>query len=96
MALTDDERADDLFAQGDASMLTASGDQTVRMWDVETQTLRNIFSGGHSGSIKTLALRGADVSVGGAGHSGAVVFASGSRDGHINLFDQVRIGLGLG
>jgi hypothetical protein len=26
--------------------------------------------------------------VGGAGHAGAVVFASGSRDGHINLFDQ--------
>jgi WD40 repeat protein len=31
-------------------MLTASGDQTVRLWDVETKTLKTVFGGGHSGT----------------------------------------------
>ena len=58
-------------------MLTASGDQTVRLWDVETMVPHRTFRGRH-GSVKAVAVQP---------ESGGDVFASCGRDGAIALWD---------
>lgn len=65
------------WCRGDARMLTASGDQTVRLWDVETMVPHRTFRG-HHGSVKAVAVRP---------ESGGDVFASCGRDGAIALWD---------
>ena len=65
------------WCRGDARMLTASGDQTVRLWDVETMVPHRTFRG-HHGSVKAVAVQP---------ESGGDVFASCGRDGAIALWD---------
>lgn len=62
--------------QGDTRMLTASGDQSVSLWDTGHADLLGSFRG-HSGSVKT-------VSPMPAVHD---VFASGARDGALMVWD---------
>ncbi|KAK3237017.1 hypothetical protein CYMTET_52876 [Cymbomonas tetramitiformis] len=68
---------DTAWSQGDTQLLTASGDQTVKVWDVETQR-QILCARGHTGSVKTVSLNSANESI----------FASGGRDGAILLWDQ--------
>mmetsp|Transcript_41118 Transcript_41118/g.68345 ORF Transcript_41118/g.68345 Transcript_41118/m.68345 type:complete len:483 (-) Transcript_41118:132-1580(-) len=62
-------------------LITASGDQTCKLWDVLTQQHILTFRG-HTGSVKTVSVRPGD----------PYVFASGSRDGVVNLWDVRRGG----
>ncbi|KAG0603589.1 hypothetical protein M758_10G105300 [Ceratodon purpureus] len=64
------------WIQEDTRMLTASGDQTIRLWDVESHAAMGVMRG-HSGSVKSLC----------AHPSNAELFASGSRDGSVALWD---------
>lgn len=59
-------------------LVTASGDQTARLWDVSTSEIVPIdcFSA-HSRSVKTVVFRPED----------KAVFATGARDGAIMLWD---------
>lgn len=62
----------------DMQIVTASGDHTARLFDVSGSDIREIRSFyGHSRSVKTIAFRRADSSV----------FATGGRDGDINIWD---------
>ena len=71
-------------AEGDSMLATASGDQTIRVWEMEsarpelTATLR-----GHKGSVKSVQFRP---------HSRCEL-ASGARGGDIILWDT-RVELG--
>ncbi|XP_011309380.1 protein lethal(2)denticleless [Fopius arisanus] len=59
-------------------LVTASGDQTARLWDVSTQDITQIdcFSA-HSRSVKTVVFRPQD----------KAVFGTGARDGAIMVWD---------
>lgn len=61
----------------DTKLLTASGDQSIKLWDAETEQCIVSFRG-HGGSVKSVASHR-----NGAGN----VFASGARDGAIMLWD---------
>ncbi|KAK3092677.1 hypothetical protein FSP39_005770 [Pinctada imbricata] len=61
---------------GEDKILTASGDQTVALWDVSTGQRINVFRG-HTSSVRTVNVQ--------RDHS--AVFATGSRDGHIMVWD---------
>ncbi|PNH10784.1 Denticleless [Tetrabaena socialis] len=64
------------WAKGDSVMYTASGHQEVGVWD--TETARQLAAAqGHRGSVKSVAPL----------HSCEDVFATGSRDGRIALWD---------
>ena len=56
-------------------LLTTSGDQTVRLFDMREQTELRCFRGGHNGSVKTISSLDASI------------FASGGRDGNICVWD---------
>uniref|UniRef100_A0A2C9M0U7 Uncharacterized protein n=1 Tax=Biomphalaria glabrata TaxID=6526 RepID=A0A2C9M0U7_BIOGL len=58
-------------------ILTASGDQRILLHDVETCAKLDIFKG-HSSSVKSISCRSGD----------DAVFVTGSRDGHIMLWDK--------
>lgn len=61
----------------DRQLISASGDQTFRLWDVQTaQTLA--VAKGHTGSIKSVAAR----------EDEAHLVATGGRDGQIMLWDM--------
>ena len=60
---------DDVCTQDDRRVLTGSGDQTIALWDVESQQSPASFCG-HRATIKTLATR--------ASNSGSSVFTSGA------------------
>jgi denticleless len=61
----------------DSQLLTASGDQTCRLWDLQTvQCLAT--ARGHTGSIKSVATR----------ESSPYLFATGGRDGCVMLWDS--------
>ncbi|KAG8470307.1 hypothetical protein KFE25_008728 [Diacronema lutheri] len=60
----------------DRHLVTASGDQTFRMWDVETARALHVGKG-HAGSIKSVATRAETTHL----------IATGGRDGHIMLWD---------
>ena len=62
------------WADGDATLLTAGGDQTARVWDAATGMCTAVLAG-HSGSVKGVA----------AGGGGLV--ATCSRDGSVMLWD---------
>lgn len=64
------------WVQDDRHMLTASGDQTVRLWDIEARAGLGVMKG-HSGSVKSLCVH----------PSQSEIFASGSRDGRVALWD---------
>eukprot|EP00976_Prorocentrum_cordatum_P060570 1175965-Prorocentrum_minimum.AAC.1 len=60
-----------LWEQNDSCILTASGDSSIKLWDVERR--RQIYNlQGHFGSVKTLALRPSS-------DADSLVFASGDR-----------------
>ncbi|CAG5118383.1 unnamed protein product [Candidula unifasciata] len=58
-------------------LLTGSGDQTILLYDVETCQRQEIFRG-HASSIKSISSKVHD----------NAVFVSGSRDGHIMMWDK--------
>jgi WD40 repeat protein len=66
-----------LCTQHDSLLLTASGDQHVGVWDAAVGRLR-VYCAGHDGSVKAVAPHGSQPDV----------FASGSRDGGILLWDM--------
>ncbi|KAH3847964.1 hypothetical protein DPMN_090300 [Dreissena polymorpha] len=61
----------------DHKLLTASGDQTVCLWDSHCKTKLLTFKG-HTSSVRSVKYRPHDSSV----------FASGSRDGHVRIWDS--------
>ncbi|KAJ3176921.1 hypothetical protein HK101_010336 [Irineochytrium annulatum] len=73
------------WTSDDRFMVTVSGDQTGKLWDVETQTCVNVFQG-HTCSVKSIANNPADPNV----------FATASRDGSIMTWDVRCTGYKLG
>ncbi|CAM6123553.1 unnamed protein product [Calypogeia fissa] len=67
---------DACWIKGDTFMLTASGDQTIKLWDVEHKTGVSVMKG-HTGSVKSLC----------ANSSQSDLFVSGARDGCIAFWD---------
>ncbi|XP_031477958.1 uncharacterized protein LOC116249011 [Nymphaea colorata] len=65
------------WAKEDSVLMTASGDQTIRAWNVETTQLLDVMWG-HSGSIKTLCSHPLNPDL----------LVSGSRDGCVALWDR--------
>ena len=61
----------------DTRLLTASGDQSVKLWDAESCTSLGLFKG-HKGSVKSVTVR----------PSCEDTFATGSRDGEMMLWDM--------
>ncbi|CAG8491083.1 5555_t:CDS:2 [Ambispora leptoticha] len=61
----------------DTSLITASGDQSARLWDVETQKCKSVFEG-HTCSIKAIAYN----------PKTPEIWATASRDGHIHIWDE--------
>jgi len=68
------------FVQEDREIITASGDQTCILWDVETKTPKNIFND-HQGDVMSVAL---------FDHNAQ--FVSGSVDGTAKLWDYRQNG----
>ncbi|XP_051501016.1 denticleless protein homolog [Myxocyprinus asiaticus] len=64
------------WVPGVSSLVTASGDQTARLWDVPTGDLLGTFKG-HQCSLKSVAFSKQD----------RAVFSTGGRDGNIMLWD---------
>lgn len=60
----------------ESKMITASGDQTARLWDVEKAETVSIFRG-HTCSLKSVAVQ----------PNSTNVFLTGARDGNIMLWD---------
>ncbi|KAF9977313.1 hypothetical protein BGZ65_007451, partial [Modicella reniformis] len=60
----------------DSAMISASGDQTARLHDIETKTCVGTFCG-HSGSIKSISLKFNDNNI----------FATAARDGAVMIWD---------
>ncbi|KAJ2493278.1 hypothetical protein IWW37_000741 [Coemansia sp. RSA 2050] len=60
----------------DMRMVTASADETCRLWDVEQQKLLGVFSG-HSQTVRSVSWR----------HEDQNCFSSASRDGSIMMWD---------
>ncbi|KAG0223010.1 hypothetical protein BGW42_006167 [Actinomortierella wolfii] len=57
-------------------LISASGDQTARLHDIETRTCLGIFSG-HTGSIKSVSIKPNDNNI----------FATAARDGAVFIWD---------
>ncbi|WAR19019.1 DTLB-like protein, partial [Mya arenaria] len=64
------------WSWGENRLLTASGDQTVCLWDTNTENKLLTFKG-HTSSVRSVKYRPRD----------SAVFASGSRDGHVRIWD---------
>lgn len=63
---------------GELKLVTASSDQTARLWDVSSESIKEIDTfNAHTRSVKTVAFRPED----------KAVFATGGRDGNIMLWD---------
>ncbi|GLT31933.1 hypothetical protein SLA2020_066320 [Shorea laevis] len=60
----------------DTSILTASGDQTIRVWDAHEKKCTGVLTG-HTGSVKSLSSHPAN----------SDIIISGSRDGSFALWD---------
>ncbi|RUP44333.1 WD40-repeat-containing domain protein, partial [Jimgerdemannia flammicorona] len=68
----------------DQSMLTASGDQTARLWDMKKRECTAVFSG-HRCSVKSASFSPSDPNM----------VVTGSRDGSIMLWDVRCTGVGM-
>ncbi|BFI43251.1 hypothetical protein AXG93_960s1110 [Marchantia polymorpha subsp. ruderalis] len=64
------------WTKDDTHILTASGDQTIRLWDIENKRGVGVMMG-HSGSVKSLCVH----------PSQSDLFVSGSRDGTVAFWD---------
>ncbi|KAL2082529.1 hypothetical protein ACEWY4_022347 [Coilia grayii] len=64
------------WVPGEASLVTASGDQSARLWDVKSGELLGSFKG-HQCSLKSVAFSKQE----------KAVFCTGGRDGNIMLWD---------
>ncbi|XP_063079803.1 denticleless protein homolog [Engraulis encrasicolus] len=64
------------WVPGEASLVTASGDQSARLWDVKSGELMGTFKG-HQCSLKSVAFSKQE----------KAVFCTGGRDGNIMLWD---------
>ncbi|KAJ8309036.1 hypothetical protein KUTeg_013910 [Tegillarca granosa] len=58
-------------------LLTASGDQCISLWDARTTEKIDVFKG-HTSTVRSVAVRQED----------DAVFVTGSRDGHIMIWDR--------
>ncbi|XP_064603294.1 denticleless protein homolog [Liolophura sinensis] len=58
-------------------LITASGDQSAVLWDAVSGDKLEVFKG-HTSSVKSVCI----------GHDNDAVFATGSRDGHIMVWDR--------
>ncbi|RIA95546.1 WD40-repeat-containing domain protein [Glomus cerebriforme] len=73
---------DVMWSHDDCSMVTASGDQTAKLWDVELQQCKATF-GGHTCSIKSVNFNPLNPNL----------WVTSSRDGNIFIWDTRLIGL---
>ncbi|ORZ27124.1 WD40-repeat-containing domain protein [Lobosporangium transversale] len=64
------------WTRDDSKIITASGDQTAKLYDVETKACLGTFSG-HAGSIKSTSMKFNDDKI----------FATAARDGAIMIWD---------
>ncbi|RKP05845.1 WD40-repeat-containing domain protein [Thamnocephalis sphaerospora] len=64
------------WAPDGTHLVTASGDQSARWWDVRTQQLLNVFDG-HTATIKCIAFHSSDPNI----------LATSSRDGSVMIWD---------
>ncbi|TKY50456.1 Denticleless protein-like [Spatholobus suberectus] len=64
------------WIKGDTQILTASGDQTIKLWDVQGQKCLGVLTG-HTGSVKSLCSH----------PTNADIIVSGSRDGSFRIWD---------
>ncbi|KAG0222828.1 hypothetical protein BGW41_005852 [Actinomortierella wolfii] len=64
------------WTSDDSKIISASGDQTARLHDIETRTCLGIFSG-HTGSIKSVSIKPNDNNI----------FATAARDGAVFIWD---------
>ncbi|XP_048733869.1 denticleless protein homolog isoform X2 [Ostrea edulis] len=82
LAIMDDWQAhnnavfDMTWMEYEEKILTASGDQTVVLWDAGKQEKIDVFRG-HTSSVRSVCTQ----------RGGSAVFATGSRDGHIMIWD---------
>lgn len=65
------------WIRDDTRILTASGDQTIRLWDVQAKECLGVMKG-HTGSVKSLCSHPLQ----------SDLFVSGSRDGSIAFWDM--------
>lgn len=65
------------WSHSEHKLLTASGDQTLCLWDVNCQK-KLLTCKGHTSSVRSVKYRPMD----------NAVFASGSRDGHVRIWDS--------
>ncbi|CAG8508472.1 13774_t:CDS:1 [Funneliformis caledonium] len=73
---------DVMWSHDDCSMVTASGDQTAKLWDVESQQCKATF-GGHTCSIKSVNFNPLNPNL----------WVTSSRDGNIFIWDTRSNGL---
>jgi denticleless len=66
------------WGRDDCALLTASGDFSVRLWDVSSQQCRATMKG-HEGSVKSVCFS--------PGDAGGYTLASASRDGNVFVWD---------
>ncbi|CAJ0914149.1 11688_t:CDS:2 [Entrophospora sp. SA101] len=73
---------DIMWSHDDKSLVTASGDQTARLWDVESQQPKAILCG-HTCSIKSISYSTLN----------PCLWSTASRDGNIFIWDIRTVGL---
>ncbi|KAG0301113.1 hypothetical protein BGZ98_008606 [Dissophora globulifera] len=64
------------WTSDDSKIISVSGDQTAKLYDIETKTCLGVFYG-HSGSIKSVSMKVGDDNI----------FATAARDGAVMIWD---------
>ncbi|KHN27454.1 denticleless protein homolog [Glycine soja] len=67
---------DTCWIKEDTQILTASGDQTIKLWDVQEQKCLGVLTG-HTGSVKSMCSH----------PTNSDIIVSGSRDGSFRIWD---------